>query len=122
MSTGTNVTAVVMTTNIITIKSGGRQFVGPLALVVGEHIDKLPLFEPGLRVLDKEVTPDEVRFTLETNRAERNVRFPGGKPLEEIVRGYKIGCFKIAREYKLISKEDEAPLFAEGCEIKEVTQ
>ena len=111
-----------MNSFLIAIKSGGRQFVGPLALVVGEHVDKLPLFEPGLRVLDKEVTPDEVRFVLETNRADRNVRFPGGKSLEEIVRGYKIGCFKIAREYRLISKEDAMPLFAEGCEIKEITK
>ena len=102
-----------MTTKIITIKSGGRQFVGPLALVVGEHIDKLPLFEPGLRVLDKEVTPEEVRFVVEGKL---------NKSLMEIVRGYKIGCFKIAREYKLISKEDAVPLFADGCEIKEATQ
>lgn len=37
----------------------------------------------------------------------------GGKSVEEIVRGYKIGCFKIAREYKLITPTDSRPIFGE---------
>lgn len=79
----------------------------PLGLVVSEHVDKIGFFEPGVEVLDKEILPDRIRFTL---RIGDDV----GKSVEEIVRGYKIGCFKIAREYKLITPADPRPIFGEG--------
>ena len=78
----------------------------PLGLVVSEHVDKIGFFEPGVEVLDKEILPDRVRFTLRMGN-------DGGKSVEEIVRGYKIGCFKIAREYKLITPADPRPIFGE---------
>lgn len=79
----------------------------PLGLVVSEHVDKIGFFEPGIEVLGKEILPDCVRFT---------VRLPEkrSKPLEEIVRGYRIGCFKIAREYRLVTPADPRPIFGEG--------
>ena len=78
-----------------------------LGLVVSEHVDKIGFFEPALEVVEKDLQPDRIRFV---------VRFAGEltKPLEEVVRGYKIGCFKIAREYRLISPIDPQPLFDAG--------
>lgn len=87
----------------------------PLGLVVSEHVDKIGFFEPGVEVLDKEVLPDRICFTLRIGE-------DAGKSVEEIVRGYKIGCFKIAREYKLITPADPQPIFGEGfaCRAKDV--
>lgn len=79
----------------------------PLGLVASEHVDKIGFFEPGVEVRDKEILPDRIRFTLRMGN-------DGGKSVEEIVRGYKIGCFKIAREYKLITPADPRPIFGEG--------
>lgn len=85
----------------------------PLGLVVSEHADKIGFFEPAVEVLDKEVLPDRIRIVL---------RVADGltKPLEEIVRGYRIGCFKIAREYGLITPTDPSPIFGEGFACREV--
>ena len=87
----------------------------PLGLVVSEHVDKIGFFEPGVEVLDKEVLPDRIRFAL-------RIGDDAGKSVEEIVRGYKIGCFKIAREYKLITPADPQPIFGEGfaCRARDV--
>lgn len=76
----------------------------PLGLVVAEHVDKIAFFEPAVTVVDKDVQPDAIRFTL-------RIIDPLQKPLEEILRGYRIGCFRIAREYRLIRPDDSAPLF-----------
>lgn len=78
----------------------------PLGLVVAEHVDKIAFFEPSVSVLEKEVRPDRIRFTL-LRRSDAQ------KPLDEIIRGYRIGCFRIAREYHLIAPGDEA-IFLEG--------
>lgn len=78
----------------------------PLGLVVAEHVDKIAFFEPSVSVLEKEVRPDRIRFTL-LRRGDAQ------KPLDEIIRGYRIGCFRIAREYHLIAPGDEA-IFLEG--------
>ena len=92
--------------------SGAGIALSPLGLVVSEHVDKIGFFELGVEVLDKEILPDRIRFTL---RMEND----GGKSVEEIVRGYKIGCFKIAREYKLITPADPQPIFGEGFSATE---
>lgn len=76
----------------------------PLGLVVAEHVDKIAFFEPAVTVVDKEVQPDAIRFTL-------RIIEPLQKPLEEILRGYRIGCFRIAREYRLIRSDDSTPIF-----------
>lgn len=76
----------------------------PLGLVVAEHIDKIAFFEPGLSVIDKEIQPDALRFALRITGSLQ-------KPLEEILRGYRIGCFRIAREYHLIRPDDSTPIF-----------
>ena len=73
----------------------------PLGLVVAEHVDKIAFFEPSISVLEKEVHPDRIHFTL-----LRHGDFP--KPLDEIIRGYRIGCFRIAREYNLITPGDQS--------------
>ena len=86
----------------------------PLGLVVSEHIDKIGFFEPSVRVRDKEIAPDRVTFTLLCADTL-------AKPLEEIVRGFRIGCFRIAREYGLVSPEDPTPIFSEGFAVKELT-
>ena len=86
----------------------------PLGLVVSEHVDKIGFFEPGVEVRDKEILPDRIRFTLRMGN-------DGGKSVEEIVRGYKIGCFKIAREYKLITPADPRPIFGEGFSVAATT-
>ena len=85
----------------------------PLGLVVSEHVDKIGFFEPGVEVLGKEMLPDRVRFTVRLAE-ERS------KPLEEIVRGYRIGCFKIAREYRLVTPADPRPIFGEGFSWREI--
>lgn len=85
----------------------------PLGLVVSEHIDKISFFEPAITVCDKTITPDTVTFVL---RCADTLE----KSLEEVVRGFRIGCFHIAREYKLISTDDPAPIFAEGFEVWEL--
>lgn len=87
--------------------SGAGIALSPLGLVVSEHVDKIGFFELGVEVLDKEILPDRIRFTL-------RIGDDAGKSVEEIVRGYKIGCFKIAREYKLITTTDPRPIFGEG--------
>ena len=86
----------------------------PLGLVVSEHVDKIGFFEPGVEVLGKEILPDRVRFTLRLGDA-------CGKSLEEIVRGYRIGCFKIAREYRLVTPADPRPIFGEGFARREIS-
>jgi len=96
-------------TRTVTLRSGGRRFaeggvLTALGLVVSEHVDKLALFEPAVRVLKKNVTEDAVSFTLDI--AENCP-----KSLDEIVRGYRIGCFRIAREYRLVSPDDPMPIF-----------
>jgi len=85
----------------------------PLGLVVSEHADKIGFFEPAVEILDKEVLPDRIRIV---------VRVADGptKPLEEIVRGYRIGCFKIAREYGLVTPTDSSPIFGEGFACREI--
>lgn len=82
----------------------------PLGLVVSEHVDKIGFFEPSVEVVAKEILPNSVRFTL-------RLADGCGKSIEDIVRGYKIGCFKIAREYKLITPADPGPIFGEGFTI-----
>jgi len=57
-------------TRTVTLRSGGPQFaeggvLTALGLVVSEHVDKLALFEPAVRVLEKNVTEDAVSFTLD---------------------------------------------------------
>ena len=84
-----------------------------LGLVVSEHVDKIGFFEPALEVVEKDLQPDRIRFVV---RVVGEMR----KPLEEIVRGYRIGCFKIAREYHLIDQQDPRPLFAEGFAAREL--
>lgn len=85
----------------------------PLGLVISEHIDKISFFEPAITVCDKTVLPDRLVFTL---RLDDTVQ----KTLDEIVRGFRIGCFRIAREYKLISPADPTPIFAEGFAAEEL--
>lgn len=85
----------------------------PLGLVVGEHVDKLGFFEPALTVLDKTLAPDRVTFTLCCADTL-------AKPLDEIVRGFRIGCFRIAREYRLVSPADPTPVFADGFDLQEL--
>ena len=87
----------------------------PLGLVVAEHVDKIGFFEPALAVIDKEVQPDAIRFTLRIIGALH-------KPLEEILRGYRIGCFRIAREYHLIRPDDPAPIFKETTALHQPVQ
>ena len=76
----------------------------PIGLVIAEHVDKIAFFEPSVTVLEKEVLPSALRFTL-------RLAASASKPLDEIVAGFKIGCFKIAREYGLVTPGDATPLF-----------
>jgi len=76
----------------------------PLGLVVSEHADKIGFFEPAVEIIDKEISAHAVRITL-------RVAGTLEKPVGEIVRGFKVGCFKIAREYGLISPKDKTPIF-----------
>lgn len=92
---------------------GGILSLTPLGLVISEHIDKISFFEPALTVLDKTVEPDRVSFVL-------RCREPLAKPLDEIIRGFRIGCFHIAREYHLVSPEDPSPIFTDGFEAVEL--
>lgn len=97
---------------MVTVRSGGPRFaeggaLTPLGMVVSEHIDKLALFEPKVRVVEKCVTEDAVSFTLDIAEG-------GPKSLDEIVRGYRIGCFRIAREYGLIAPDDPTPIFSQS--------
>ena len=94
-------------------EAGALLALTPLGLVVSEHVDKLGFFEPSVTVCDKTVLPDRLIFTL---RLDDTVQ----KTLDEIVRGFRIGCFRIAREYKLISPADPTPIFSEGFEAEEL--
>jgi len=108
-----------MTLHEIVVRSAGRPFAEcveaadgtksvlptALGLVVGEHVDKIGFFERSVEVVEKEVLPDRLRFTLRLSDET-------AKPVSEIVRGFKIGCFRIAREYGLVSAEDDLPIFA----------
>lgn len=98
----------------VRIKSAGKTFEGPspLGLVVSEHVDKIAYFEPTIEILDKEVDVNGIRFTMRLSD-----ECP--KSVDEIVRGFKIGCFKIAREYKLISPDDPTPIFAPDFSVSE---
>ncbi len=105
---GENVTVDLTTNRVLTEADGSLT---PLGLVVCEHIDKIPLFEPGVVVRGKEVRGTAVRFAL---------TLPPGfaKPFALLVKGYKIGCFKIAREYRLLRKEENLPIFADGFAVR----
>lgn len=106
----------------VIVRSAGKPFAEPgdgpggimrptaLGMVVGEHVDKIGFFEPGVEILWKEVEADGIRFALKRKGA-------AGTSLDEIVRGFKIGCFKIAREYGLIRAGDDMPIFAPGFEV-----
>lgn len=98
----------------LTEGSGELPTLTPLGLVVSEHVDKLGFFEPSVTVCDKTVLPDRLVFTL---RLDDTVQ----KTLDEIVRGFRIGCFRIAREYKLITPDDPTSIFAEGFAAEELT-
>jgi len=50
------------------------------------------------------VSIDGVRFVLRCRDGMR-------KSVEEIVRGFRIGCFKVAREYGLVRPQDKMPIF-----------
>ena len=95
----------------VEIKAMKRPFEGALALVIGEHVDKLSFYEPNLTVVEKEVTLESVRFLFMVDGKLT-------KTIEEIIRGYKIGVFKIAREYGLVSKSDREPIFASSFTIR----
>lgn len=84
-----------------------------LGLVVSEHVDKVAFFEPSVTVLSKEVGGHSVRFVLRRAKA-------AGKSIDDIVRGFKIGCFKIAREYGLVDARNAKPIFSPGFEMHEV--
>lgn len=112
----------------ITIRTAGRPFdeefaesdgtlavrLTALGLVISEHVDKIAFFEPSVTVLSKEVGGDSVRFVLRRANA-------AGKSMDDIVRGFKIGCFKIAREYGLVDVQDAKPIFAPGFEMRELS-
>jgi len=105
----------------ITVCSAGRSFAEvahegdgslplrptALGMVVCEHVDKIGYFEPAVEVVEKELQTDGLRFVL-------RISPDAPKPIGEIVRGFKIGCFRIAREYGLISADDGLPIFGPG--------
>ncbi len=91
----------------------GEEGLSPLGLIVSEHVDKLAFLEPGVRVVGKEVTATELRFTLAPGASVT-------KLLDEIIRGYKIGCFRIAWEYQLLSSAHSEHIFLPDCQIREV--
>ncbi len=82
-----------------------------LGLIVSEHVDKLAFLEPGVRVLGKEVRATELRFTLAVGASVT-------KSPDEIIRGYKIGCFRIAREYQLLSSTHREHIFLPDYQIR----
>lgn len=94
-------------------ESGALPELTPLGLVISEHIDKIGFFEPAVTVCDKTIAPDAVTFVLRCDEAL-------AKPLEDVVRGFRIGCFRIAREYKLITPDDPTSIFAEGFAAEEL--
>jgi len=100
----------------ITVLSTGRPFVEedgrPTAfgMVVCEHVDKIGFFEPSVEVVEKELLCDGIRFALRIGDGLQ-------KPLGEIVRGFKIGCFRIAREYGLVAADDARPIFKPDFEM-----
>ncbi len=101
------------------VLESGRAFVeddrlSPIGLVVSEHVDKIALMEPGVEVVEKEVFPSRIRFVL---RLSPTV----AKPVEEIARGYRIGCFRIAREYRLVTPGDPRPIFTASDNASTVT-
>ncbi len=101
----------------ITLHTTGRKFMAdgvltPLGLVVSEHIDKLAFLEPGVQIVSKEVTERALRFSL---RLSDSV----AKSLDEIIYGYKIGCFRRAREYNLISPKDPTSIFQPDYEVSQ---
>jgi len=53
------------------------------------------------------VTDDAVTLTLDMDEG-------CAKSLNEIVRGYRIGCFRIAREYGLVAPDDPTRIFSES--------
>lgn len=89
----------------LTVGAGELPRLTPLGLVVAEHVDKLAFMEPGVTVVSKAVRDRELEFTLEL---APNCQ----KAVTEIVRGFKMGCFKIAREYRLIAP-GEPPIFVD---------
>ena len=95
-------TVVLKTNRKLTEGDGPLPSLTPIGLVVSEHVDKLAYLEPGVTVLAKTVREQELEFVLD--------RGPVAKPLAEIIRGFRIGCFKIAREYRIVSP-GEPPLF-----------
>ena len=96
-------TVVLKTSRMLTEGGEGLPTLTPIGLVISEHVDKLAVLEPGVTVIDKAVRERELEFVLDRGHAPV-------KPLAEIVRGFKIGCFRIAREYHLVSP-GEPPLF-----------
>lgn len=96
--------------SLIELRSGGRAWIAedgrptPLGLIVSEHVDKIGFFEPTVAVVEKELLPDRIRFVL---RHDEQMH----QRLDEIVRGYRIGCFRIAREYNIVSPADSNPIF-----------
>lgn len=95
-------TVILKTSRRLTEGDGPLPSLTPVGLVVSEHVDKLAFLEPGVTVVAKTVRERELEFVLD--------RGPVAKPLAEIVRGFRIGCFKIAREYRLVAP-GEPPLF-----------
>ena len=100
---GMKKTVVLKTSKKLTVGEGPVPALTPIGLVVSEHVDKLAFLEPGVAVIAKTVRERELEFVLDLGSAT-------SKPLEEIVRGFRIGCFRIAREYHLVSP-GEPPLF-----------
>jgi len=109
----------------ITVRSAGRPFAEAvyeaggssplrptaLGMVVCEHVDKIGYFEPSVEVVEKELKSDCLRFVL-------RISVDAPKPIAEIVRGFKIGCFRIAREYGLICVDDGLPIFSPGFAVR----
>ena len=91
---------------VVSIAAGSRPFEGALALIVGERVDTIAYRESGVRVIEKHVLREGVRFTLEV---ESTVT----KPIDEIIRAYRIGVFNTLREYNLVSRDGCQPVFGE---------
>jgi len=70
----------------------GEMVLSPLGEAIACHVDRLPEFSPELEVLAKRVMPDHLHLVL---RVRRRL----AKPLGEHLRGFKIGCTKIARAF-----------------------
>jgi len=63
----------------------------PLGGAVEAHVRRIPEFSPEIEVLAARVMPDHLHVVL---RVRRRL----SKPLGEQLRGFKIGCTKLARE------------------------